>query len=101
MDPFRLCLAFGPVTIYLLLLGIVNLGRRPLLVSGVRDTAALALAISGLVIVGPIELFFPVRGRHQTRHVRLGFAAWALFSMRPAVAAVASTAVGRLQYLGR
>ena len=39
MDPFRLCLALGPVAIYLLLLGAVNLSRRPLLVSGVRDAA--------------------------------------------------------------
>ncbi len=60
MDPFRLCLALGPVAIYLLLLGAVNLSRRPLLVSGVRDAAALALAVSGLVIVGPIELFAPL-----------------------------------------
>lgn len=59
MDPFRLCLAFGPVAVYLLLLGAVNLSRRPLLVSGARDVATLALAISGLMVVGPMELFFP------------------------------------------
>jgi hypothetical protein len=59
MDPFRVCLALGPVAMYLLLLGAVNLSRRPLLVSGARDAAALALAVSGLVIVGPMELFFP------------------------------------------
>lgn len=59
MDPFRLCVALGPVAMYLLLLGAVNLSRRPLLVSGVRDAASLALAISGLVIIGPLELFFP------------------------------------------
>lgn len=59
MDPFRLCLAFGPVAMYLLLLGAVNLSRRPLLVSGGRDVATLALAVSGLMIVGPMELFFP------------------------------------------
>ena len=59
MDPFRLCLALGPVAIYLLLLGLVNLGRRPLVVSGVRDATALGLALAGLVIVGPLELFFP------------------------------------------
>jgi hypothetical protein len=34
--------------------------RRPFLVSGARDMAALGLAVSGLVIVGPVELFFPV-----------------------------------------
>jgi hypothetical protein len=59
MDPFRLCVALGPVAMYLLLLGAVNFSRRPLLVSGVRDAAAFALAISGLVIVGPLELFCP------------------------------------------
>lgn len=60
MDPLRMALALGPVAIYLLLLGVINLGRRPLLVSGGRDTFVLGLAVSGLVIVGPMELFFPV-----------------------------------------
>jgi hypothetical protein len=60
MDPFRLCLALGPVAIYLLLLGTINLFRRPFLVSGGRDSAALGLAVSGLMIVGPVELLFPV-----------------------------------------
>ncbi len=60
MDPLRLCLGLGPVAIYLLLVGALILSRRPFLVSGARDTAALGLAVSGLVIVGPVELFFPV-----------------------------------------
>ena len=59
MDPFRLCLALGPVAVYLLLLGGIHLARRPFVVSGTRDTAALGLAVAGLVAVGPIELFFP------------------------------------------
>jgi hypothetical protein len=59
MDPFRLCLALGPVAIYLLLLGVVNLSRQTLLVSGGRDAAALALAISGLMLAGPMELLVP------------------------------------------
>jgi hypothetical protein len=41
----------------LLLLGSINFSRRPLLVSGGRDAAALALAITGMLIVGPFELF--------------------------------------------
>jgi hypothetical protein len=53
------CLALGPVAIYLLLLGVINLARRPLIVSGGRDAAALGLAVSGLVLVGPIALLFP------------------------------------------
>ena len=59
MEPFRLCLALGPVAIYLVLMGMLNLSRRSFLVSGTRDAAALALAVSGLLIVGPVELFFP------------------------------------------
>jgi hypothetical protein len=41
------------------LLGAVSLSRRALLVAGSRDAAALGLAVSGLVIVGPMELFYP------------------------------------------
>jgi hypothetical protein len=59
MDPFHLCLALGPVAVYFLLLGAINLSRRPLVVSATRDTAALGLAVAGMVAVGPIELFFP------------------------------------------
>lgn len=72
MDPFRLCLAMGPVAVYLILLGALNLGRRPFLVSGTRDTAALGLAAIGLVFVGPIELFFP-----ETAAIRFGLGVWA------------------------
>jgi len=54
-----LCLTLGPVAVYLLLLGAISLSRRPLLVSGARDMAALALAVSGFLLVGPVELFFP------------------------------------------
>jgi hypothetical protein len=61
MDPFRTCLALGPLAIYLMLIGAINMFRRPFVVSGARDTAALGLAVSGLVIAGPVELFFPVR----------------------------------------
>ena len=60
MDPFRLSLALGPGAIYLMVIGAINMFRRPFVVSGGRDTAALGLAVSGLVIVGPAELFFPV-----------------------------------------
>jgi hypothetical protein len=67
MDAFHLCLALGPVAMYLLLLGMINLSRRPLLVSGTRDAATLGLALSGLVIVGPLTLLFPA-----TTAARLG-----------------------------
>ncbi len=59
MDPFRLCLAVGPIAVYLMLLGGIHLARRPFIVSGTRDAAALGLALAGLVAVGPLALFFP------------------------------------------
>ncbi|OHB68663.1 MAG: hypothetical protein A2V70_07050 [Planctomycetes bacterium RBG_13_63_9] len=73
MDSFPLCLALGPVAVYLMLLGSINLSRRPFLVSGTRDAAALGLAISGFVIIGPVELFFP-----DAAAVRFGPYVWVL-----------------------
>lgn len=73
IDPFQLSLALGPVAIYLFLLGTLNLSRRPLLVSGGRDAAALALAVTGLLIVGPFELFLP-----QASVVRYGPFVWVM-----------------------
>lgn len=59
MDPVRLALALGPLAVYLLLVGAINLSRRPFVTTGARDTAALGVAVSGLMIIGPIELFMP------------------------------------------
>lgn len=73
IDAFRMCLMLGPVAVYLLLLGAINLSRRPLLVSGVRDMAALGLAVAGFVIVGPVELFFP-----EAAAARFGPYVWVL-----------------------
>jgi len=71
MDPLRHCIAFGPVAVYLALIGGVNLLRRPFVVSGARDLAALAIALSGLIVVGPVELFFPDHAA-----VKLGWVVW-------------------------
>ena len=56
-DPLHVCIALGPLAMYLLVLGSINLSSRPLLTTGSRDAAALAVAISGLVVAGPMELF--------------------------------------------
>lgn len=71
MDAFHACLALGPLAVYLLLIGAINLSRRPFLVSGTRDAAALGLSISGFVIVGPIELCLP-----DAASVRFGAYVW-------------------------
>jgi hypothetical protein len=57
MDPLHIAIALGPLATYLLVLGVVNLSSRPLLTTGGRDVAALAIAISGLMVIGPMELF--------------------------------------------
>ena len=59
MDPFRLCLAVGPLAMYGLVLGLLNMSRRPWLITGALDLAALAVALVGLVVVGPMELLLP------------------------------------------
>src|SRR5688572_189670 len=60
-DPLHACVALGPLATYLLVLGAINLSRRPLLTTGGRDAAALALALAGLAAAGPMELFMPER----------------------------------------
>ena len=59
MQAFSFCVALGPLAAYLFLLGVINLSRRPRVVSGFRETAALGLALSGFVVVGPMQLFMP------------------------------------------
>ncbi len=59
IDPLHLAIALVPLAAYFVLLGLINVARRPLLATGARDTAALGLAISGLIVAGPMELFFP------------------------------------------
>lgn len=73
MDPLRLAIALVPLSAYLLLVGLINLRRRPVLVAGANDLAVLGTALSGLVFVGPIELFRP---EHAT--VQLGAYVWGL-----------------------
>ena len=59
MDPLHLCIALGPIGVYLLLMATLNLSPRPFLTTGTRDTVALAIAVCGLVMAGPMELFMP------------------------------------------
>ncbi len=59
MDPLHTFIALGPVAVYLLLLGMVHRSRRPLLTTGSRDFYLLGLAVSGLMVIGPLELMMP------------------------------------------
>ena len=58
-DPLRLAIALVPIGAYFVLIGLLNARRRPFVTSGGSDLAALGAAASGLILVGPIELFRP------------------------------------------
>lgn len=73
MDPLRFGIAVGPLAVYLLLMGVINLLSRPFVTTGARDSAAVGIAVTGLMIVGPIELFFP-----EGAAVRFGAWVWLL-----------------------
>lgn len=73
MDGVRICVALAPLALYLLWLAMLNLLRRPVLVNGVRDVGALGLGISGMMLVGPVELLHP-----QTAVNQLGLYIWVL-----------------------
>lgn len=59
IDAFRLAIAVIPLAAYALVLAIINLRRRPFLTSGGNDLTALGLALSGLMFIGPLEMFRP------------------------------------------
>ena len=73
MHSLQLAVALGPLALYLIILGVINLRRRPLLVSGALDAAGLAMAVAGFVVVGPMQLFLP-----EAAAVRFGAYIWLL-----------------------
>lgn len=90
MDPFRTCLALGPLALYLLVLGAISLRRRPFVVSGPRDTAALGVGLSGLVLVGPIELLMP-----RDALAQFGVYAWIVLGVMYSLAVTMLVLLGR------
>lgn len=64
-DPLRLAIALVPLGAYFVLIGLLNARRRPFVTSGGSDLAALGAAVSGMVLVGPIELFRPEHATAQ------------------------------------
>ncbi len=73
MDPLRFTVAIVPLAVYLATLGLLNLRHYPFVTTGPRDIAALGIGIMGLVIVGPLELFFP-----EGAAIRFGPFVWVL-----------------------
>ena len=76
VDPLHLSIALGPLAVYLLLLGLLNLSARPFLTTGDRDTAALGLAVSRFVVAGPMELFFPEAAATKLAELGIGGFVW-------------------------
>ncbi len=75
IDSLHVVIALTPLALYFLLLGLMNLSRRPKLLTGARDTAVLGLALSGLVAAGPMELFMP-----EAAAMRFHSYVWALLA---------------------
>ena len=59
IDPLRMAIAVLPIAVYFGLIGILNLRRRPFVTTGGCDLAALGAALTGMVLIGPVELFRP------------------------------------------
>lgn len=59
IEPFTVLLALLPLIGYLAVFSLLRLSGKVLVTTGGRDVAALAIAVSGMIAVGPAELFFP------------------------------------------
>ncbi|MBN1852485.1 MAG: hypothetical protein JW829_07160 [Pirellulales bacterium] len=70
-DPFRLAIALVPLAAYFAVIGLVNLRRRPFLTNGACDLAVLGVALTGVMVIGPMELFMP-----EAAAVRFGSFVW-------------------------
>lgn len=73
MEGFYLALAVGPLALYLLLIGTIRLRPHPFVTTGSKDNATLAIGLIGLMMIGPMELFFP-----QQAAITLGAGVWAV-----------------------
>lgn len=73
MEGFHLALAAGPLALYLILIGTIRLRPHPFVTTGAKDNATLAIGLLGLVMIGPMELFFP-----QQAAVAMGSWVWAV-----------------------
>lgn len=73
MDPLAVAVGLGPLALYLGLMGVINFRRFPLVIPGWKDTALLLGAFTGFVIVGPMNLFFPL-----VAYFRFGLWVWVL-----------------------
>lgn len=76
MNAYEICLSLVPLAVYFLLLGIIHASRRPFILSGDADMALLCAAVSGMVFVGPMNLFYPVNAA-----IRFGTYIWLILAI--------------------
>ncbi len=71
MNVLHLVIAMGPLALYGIALGVIHSSRRPHLTNGTREIYAIALAVSGMVLIGPATMFMP-----EAVAERLGAGSW-------------------------
>lgn len=59
MDYIRYAIALGPIGLYWVLIGYLYQRSHPMLINAAQDTLLFGLGVVGLVVIGPMELFFP------------------------------------------
>ena len=73
LDYLRLALGLVPLGLYLMIMGLLALRGRPTILTTGQESLLLGFALSGFVLIGPIELFFPTGA-----HAALGVWVWVL-----------------------
>jgi len=76
MDPISIGLALGPLALYLLYMGKINLSPRPVLLNGTWDICALGAGLSGMIFIGPYNLLMP-----PAAMIRFGAFVWILLAV--------------------
>ena len=76
MDSFSLVLFLTPLLVYMLGFSLMRLSGRCHVTTGGREIVALAFAVSGMMVVGPVELFFPMAAAAV-----FGVMVWAILSL--------------------
>ena len=71
MHFFSMPTALIPFSFYLFFLGIINLSRKTRMLTGRQDLVAVSLGVSGLLIVGPLQILLP-----QAGIIRFGIHVW-------------------------
>ena len=60
MEPFALMLMMAPLLLHMVVISVIRLSGRYHVTTNGRDLASIAFAVSGMIAVGPAELFFPM-----------------------------------------